>query len=63
MAGLAQRHAGVLAVLLDVVGVTGAGSVTDTAGQLLDQRQVPALGGTDLVVHSAALSTCRLLAS
>jgi hypothetical protein len=24
---------------------------------------VPALGGTDLVVHSAALSTCRLLAS
>ena len=57
VAGLAQRHAGVLAVLLDVVGITWPGGVADTARQLLDQRQMPALGSVDLVVHRAALST------
>ena len=51
MAGLAQRHAGVLAVLLDVVGVTWPGGVTDAARQLLDQCQMTALGSIDLVVH------------
>jgi hypothetical protein len=51
VAGLAQGHAGVLAVLLNMVGVTGAGGVTDTARQLLDQRQMTPLGSVDLVVH------------
>lgn len=36
MARLAQGHAGVLAVLLDMVGVTRAWFIADTTGQLFD---------------------------
>ena len=59
----AQGHAGVLQALLDVVGLAWPGGVTDRAGQLLDQRKVQALFGVQLVVHSVAFSTWRLLAS
>ena len=63
MAGLAQGHAGVLAVLFDVMGVRRARGIADGAGQLFDQGEMPALLCVDLVVHSVALSTLRLLAS
>jgi hypothetical protein len=36
VAGLAQRHAGVLAVLLDVVGIGWTRGVAHTARQLFD---------------------------
>jgi hypothetical protein len=51
VARLAQRHAGVLSVLLDVVGVAGAGRIADTARQLFDAPDVQALFGGQLVVH------------
>jgi hypothetical protein len=41
----AQGHAGVLEALLDVVGLTWPGGVTDRAWQGLDQRKVQALFG------------------
>ena len=51
MAGLAQGHAGVLAVLLDVVGIRWPGFVADTAGQFLDPGKVQPLLGVQFVVH------------
>lgn len=62
MAGLAQGHAGVLAVLLDVVGIRWPGFVADAAGQFFDPGDVSTLLGGQLVVHPI-LSMVRLEAS
>ena len=44
MAVLAQGDTGVLETLLDMVGITGAGSAADSAGHLLDDPQMPPVG-------------------
>lgn len=51
MAALAQRHAGVLPVLLDVVGIAWACCITHTAGQFLDLLQVFSFSLGWVVVH------------
>ena len=56
MAVFAQGHHGVLPVLLDVMGVTGAGVIADTARQLLDQPDVSPLLSGEGVVHSPNVS-------
>lgn len=63
VAGLAQRHYGVLAVLLDMVGVTRPRLIADRAGQLLDHLDVLPLSLGQAVVHRVARSMFRLLAS
>jgi len=63
MAVLAQGHHGVLAVLLGMMGVTGAGVIADAARQLLDQPDVSPLLSGEGVVHDTALSMARLEAS
>jgi len=51
MTVLTEGYTGVLAVLFDVVGIRGWGSVTNATGKLLDpQDMLPLLGG-EFVVH------------
>jgi hypothetical protein len=51
MAVLAERHNGVLTVLLDVVSVRGWGSITQATRQLLNPSYVLSLLGGQLVIH------------
>lgn len=63
MAVVAQGYAGVLAMLFNVVGATGWGSVANTTGQAFNPRQVFALGCIKLIIHIVTLSKNRAEAS
>jgi hypothetical protein len=56
MTVLAEGHNGVLAVLFDVVGVRGWGSVTNATGKLLDPQYMGALLSGEFVVHAKLTS-------
>jgi hypothetical protein len=51
MTVLAERHNGVLTVLLDVVGVRGWGCVTNATGELLDPSYMFSLLSCQFVIH------------
>lgn len=59
VAVLAKGYTGVLEPLLDVVGIRGFRSSTNPAGQGFDRRQVPSLGGGELIVHAASIFSNR----
>jgi hypothetical protein len=54
MTVLAEGYTGVLAVLFDVVGIRGWGSVTNATGKLLDPSHMLSLLGGEFVVHLLA---------
>ena len=51
VAVLAKGYTGVLEPLFDMVGIRGFRSSTNPAGQRFYRRQVPSLGGGQLIVH------------
>jgi hypothetical protein len=53
VAVLTKGYTGVLEPLFYVVGIRGFRSSTDPAGQGFNSRQVPSLGGGELIVHAA----------
>lgn len=63
VAGLAQGYHCVVQTLLHMVGVRGAWGAAYAAGQLLDQRYMPALIGGVRAIHVTTLSNALLLAS
>lgn len=62
MAVIAEGYAGVLAMLLNVVGRARGRGITDAAGQALDPPQMLALCSRELIIHIVTLSKKRLLA-
>jgi hypothetical protein len=53
VAVLTKGYTGVLEPLLDVVGIRGFRSSANPAGQGFYSRQMPSLGGGELIVHAA----------
>ena len=56
MTVLTEGYTGVLAVLFDMVGIRGWGSVTNAAGQLLNLSYVCSLLSGQFVIHATLIS-------